>query len=55
MLQEKLGKICAEGNLEHGTKYICLEKRSVTTQITVFPEFSGSSTIKSIEISFQDA
>lgn len=40
--------------LGHGMKCTCLQKRLVT-QITVFPELSGYSTIKSLEISFQGA
>lgn len=45
----------ADGILGHGTKCIYLEIKSVTIQITVFPELLGSSTIKSIEMSLQDA
>lgn len=47
--------IRADGILGCGIKCVCLENRSVTTHITVFPDLSGSSTIKSIEISFQGA
>lgn len=36
-------------------KCTCFKNRSVVTQITMFPELSGSSTTKSMEISVQGA
>lgn len=48
-----LASVRAEGILGCGIKCTCLENMLVMTQITVFPELSGSSTLNSI--SFQDA